>query len=164
MSSKPSPSKSKTAAPEPTICGMKCLAWSIGPASWTKSSPTFSVTSSNQGGRATCGTPAGSLPQPSGRRLSTRTRAQCGVRHGEGRRRPGRHVCFMGTPASAFRGGKGDTEQYNGQANADTRKENCPSAACSPLPGAQTRSFCQRLDRRDQEAGVTVVPPYNAAA
>src|SRR5262245_45010877 len=48
MSRRPSPSKSNRAAPDPMLWGMK---WPpTGPASWTKSRPTRSVTSSNQGG------------------------------------------------------------------------------------------------------------------
>src|SRR5947209_7687682 len=49
MSSRPSPSKSKKAQPDPAICGMKY--WDVtGPQSWVKLRPSFSVTSSNHAG------------------------------------------------------------------------------------------------------------------
>jgi hypothetical protein len=72
MSSNPSPSKSKTAAPEPTICGMKCFDSPTGPASWMKSSPTLSVTSSNQGGERASGASEEAPPQPGSKALTIR--------------------------------------------------------------------------------------------
>src|SRR5262249_463601 len=90
MSSSPSPSKSKTAAPEPTICGMKYFEPSTGPASWTKSSPTISVTSSNQGGAvgAARAAPGADARQP---RRQTRRQGDKETRREQRRakRRPG---------------------------------------------------------------------------